>query len=633
MNIIDKLKNTKEPWGVIYDLTPKQIVPILKIASDHYYNTDHPLLTDEVYDMIIDKLKAEDPKNAWFSGIGYSARGKKVKLPFWMGSLDKFKMGENTFGKWLNTHQAPFLITDKLDGISGLLYKKNDKIKLYTRGDGKEGTDISHLLPLININLDKLPDEEIAIRGELIISRKDFNKKYAKKMENARNMAAGIANTKKTSLGPSAHDLRFVCYEIVTPQYIPSKQLSLLKKYGMEVVFSKEINELTMEFLDKYLTNRRKKSEFDIDGIVIAEDKIHRRNTTGDPTYEFAYKGLTETAIVDVVDVIWTPSSDGYLNPVVNYTPVKLSGATLENATGINAKFIENNHIGKGAKIRIIRSNDTIPKILETIKPAKESGLPKNVKYHWSKTGVYIILDKPEGSTTVKIKKIMKFLHEIGMEFLGEGLVTRLVKSGFDTSTKILSLTVDDLMSIEGFKETLANKIISNLRKSINKIDTLTLMAASNILGRGLGKKKLEIIFDKYPNFVDDYSPKDEKKWREKLLQLPGFQETTVDKILTNLPEYQKFQNQISKKIKVKKFKSTVNKNGKFAGMSIVFTGFRNKNWEDEIKANGGKLSTSVSGNTSMLVYDSSATATDKYKKAKELRVKMVEKDKFIKYL
>ena len=162
----------------------------------------------------------------------------------------------------------------------------------------------------------------------------------------------------------------------------------------------------------------------------------------------------------------------------------------------------------------------------------------------------------------------------------------------------------------------------------MNNIDTLTLMSASNILGRGLGKKKLEIILEKYPDFVS-YIPKDENKWRNKLLELPGFQETTVNKILENMPNYLKYQKLFAKKIKIKEFKSNIKKNGKYKDMNIVFTGFRNKNWEDFIKHEGGKLSSSVSKNTNLLVYEDSATNTEKFIKAKSLGVKTIPKSKF----
>jgi len=631
MDILDKLNDMKQPWQMIHSLTVKQIIPIIKIASDHYYNTDHPLISDDVFDMLIDQLTILDPKNAWFKGVGFSQRGEKTKLPFWMGSLDKFKMGDKQFSSWMDKHKAPFVISDKLDGISGLLYhKKNGTNTLYTRGNGDKGRDISYLIPHMHINVDKLPHVDIAIRGELVISRADFDKKYAKKMDKARNMAAGIANTKETSLGSSVKDLRFVTYEIIYPELEPSNQMSLLKKYGMDVVFYQEVNDkFELEYLDKFLKKRREKSPYEIDGIVITEDKKHKRNTSGDPSYSFAFKGITETALSVVDKVTWTPSKDGYLTPRVWFDPVRLSGATIQKATGFNAKFIVDNKIGPGAKVRVIRRHDTIPEVMETIKPAKVSGLPTNYKYHWNDNKVYIILDNPDEDESVKMRKMMKFLQEIKMEFLGEGLVGRLVDHGIDTPVKILSVTPGDLMKIDGFKETLANKIVSNLRKAINNIDTLSLMSASNLLGRGLGRKKLEVILERYPHFVRDFDKYSKNEWRDKLLQLPGFQQTTVDKIIDNMPVYLKFQNKISKQIDVKQFKSKIKKNGKFAGMSIVFTGFRNTPWETLIKNEGGKMSSTVSNNTSILVYVDSAMNTSKYIKGDQLN-KMKVKPKIV---
>ena len=156
---------------VIKNISTTNLVKILKYACDKYYNED-ALLTDEEYDKLYDLLKNKSPKNKFFNQIGCDVSSKKkVKLPYHMGSMDKFKPTTDDLDKWLKKYKGPFVITDKLDGVSGLFVNSNNNKKLYTRGNGTYGTDISILIPFIK-TLNQEFSSDIIIRGEFIISKK-----------------------------------------------------------------------------------------------------------------------------------------------------------------------------------------------------------------------------------------------------------------------------------------------------------------------------------------------------------------------------------------------------------------------------------------------------------------------------
>lgn len=176
----------------LYEILPTlnvlELEKIIKMSSDSYYNLGISLIDDNKYDILLERLKEINPKSVLLKEIGAPVKGKKVKLPYWMGSMDKITNSEKQINKWISKYNGDYVISNKLDGISCLLVKDGN-IKLYTRGNGSEGQNITHLLNMININTDKIEDGS-ALRGELIMTIKNF-KKYSKLMSNARNMVGG----------------------------------------------------------------------------------------------------------------------------------------------------------------------------------------------------------------------------------------------------------------------------------------------------------------------------------------------------------------------------------------------------------------------------------------------------------
>jgi NAD-dependent DNA ligase len=627
--IVKKIKELENNIELARKIPITILAKIIKYATDKYYNTQVSIISDELFDFLIDVLKERSPKNKVLTQIGAPITEKiKIKLPFHMGSLNKIKPGGG-LNKWIEKNKGHYSISDKLDGISGLLHKKGNKINLYTRGDGTYGTDISYLIPHIkSIKIDKLP-ENISIRGELIISKIKF-KKYENTMANGRNMVAGIVNAK--TFDPTiVNDIEFICYELIE-NIKHSEQINLLQSYGLKCVYNSILYELNDNILNKLLEKRKKESEYEIDGIVIFDNNIHPKNKSGNPDYGFAFKSLSslEYADVQVIDIEWNLSKDGLIKPIVKIIPTKISGVIISNVTGHNAKNIIDNKISKGSIIRIVRSGDVIPYIVEVIKFAPKIQYPV-IPYKWNESGVDLIYDKNiEDEIAVEqllMKNLTNFFKKIGTKWIDENTIIKFINAGYLSIKEIIKATKDDLLELESFGEKMAEKIYNSIQESLKDIELVDIMNGSNIFGNGFGKKKLGAILKVYPDIVDKKINKD--KLIDMIKKIDGFDDKTAIKFSENIDEFCNFLKELNVTYE-NKFKE-MKVGNKFKNMNIVFTGFRDKELEEKIINEGGKIVTSVSKNTNLIICIDKNESSNKMDKAKNLNIKIMLKDEFIK--
>jgi len=633
---LKKLKQDPEEYARALSI-PK-LVTLLKILADAYYNTGKPLVSDEINDILKSILEKRDKNNKFLKQIGTPIKGTKkmVKLPYYTGSAEKKKPGSRELEKWIEEYSGQCVISDKLDGVSAVFQKKDNDLFLYSRGDGFIGQDISHLIPHLFTEdfIDDLPEEDFVVRGELIMNKKDFNKYFSEDYENARNMISGIVNAKtldKTRQNVLKYT-KFITYIVFEPESLkPSKQLEWLEDAGFRIVHNEIVNKLTEEYLKDKLEERRKKSPFEIDGLIVIHNKVYKLISGKYPKDSFAYKSIlsNEVAIVKVIDVDWRPSQYKYVKPRVIVEKTRLNGVYITHATAHNAKYIIDNKIGEGAIIKLIRSGDVIPKIIEVVKPAKKPKLP-DFKYKWNKTKVDIIVDDDSQDLEVLIKNITSFFKTIGVKYMSSGIVTKLVDAGYDSVKKIILANIDEIADIEGLGERSATKIKQEIRLSLNNVTLSKLMAASHIFGRGFGEKRFDLIVSQYPNILEiDY--KNKTKLVNMITEIDGFNLTTANQFADNLPLFKKFVDHIKNLIDIKKL--TVKKlsiKGKMKNEVIVFTGIRDKHLEQWIVKNGGKVSTSVSKNTTLVVAKDPTISGSKLTKAKKLGVKILSYDDFL---
>ena len=611
-------------------LKEKDIENIIRQSNAAYYNTKTPLLTDNEFDIIKEYMERKYPENEILDNIGAEVLKNKVELPYEMPSMDKIKPDSNALQNWTKKYNGPYVISSKLDGVSGLYTTEGDKPKLYTRGNGKVGQDISYLLSVL-----KLPkDKDIVVRGEFIIPRKVFEDKYIKTFANARNLVSGIINSKK--IDEKTKDLDFVVYEVIKPGLIPSRQMKKIEELGFKTVLHQEDNALTNEKLSDILIDWRTNYEYEMDGIIISDDKIYKR-ISGNPDHAFAFKMVISDQVAEakVVDVIWQISKNGYLKPKVQIEPVRLGGVTIQYATGFNAKFIESNKIGIGAIIQIIRSGDVIPFIQSVVQPAENAKMPTE-EYHWTDTGVDIVLNNIDDNDDVKEKIITAFFTTLKVDGLSSGNVKRFMKAGYKSISSILKMSKQDFEKIEGFKSKMIEKVYTGIQTKVKEASLLDIMVASNLLGRGLGERKMKPIMEAHPDILTSTEPADKKI---KMLQdvngigtenaksfvsnitlfLEFLKETNLEyKLNTNVLKEEKIQTRSRTKSKENEEKHILH------DKHVVMTKIRDKEIIEKLKEKGGFLDDNVNKNTFALIVKELDDSSNKIKKAKDLGIRIM---------
>jgi NAD-dependent DNA ligase len=643
-----------------YHLTDLESLHLLEEASDKYYNTCQPIMTDEEYDTLFEHTYKNTP--GYYGNpppIGsMPTNNQKTELPYFMGSMNKIKSGSKDFEDWKRIYKGPYSISCKLDGISCLFVKPHNQFeqKLYTRGTGTIGTDISHLLPFIKtIPLKKkemTTTSLIVMRGELVISKKTFETKYAKQFKNMRNMVAGILNQKMDQKSEEQkqiyRDIDFVVYEVIEPANLtPIKQFEYLSAFKIKTVWNETTAILTETMLTDLLKQKKTTYDYDIDGLVIYDNHQVYERKSENPKHAFAFKINTQIAEAIISKVLWEVSKDGYLKPRVQIEPpISLGGVLIEYATGFNAKFIIQNKIGPGAKIQLIRSGDVIPYISSIIEPSKMENLyPEDPsiagKYHWTESGVDLALDADQLSEnkTMQIKQITKFFQEIGVNGIGEGNVIRIYNHKppkGQSIAKILKMTEEDFRDVDGFQTKMAKKLYEGIKEAIQKVTIPQLMVATNIFGRGFSNIKVETIMNALPDILESTLNKTEKI--NVLLKVPGIASKTATDFVEGIEPFIAFLEETSLKAKLIKAGAvetitTSETSHLLKSKTIVMTGFRNKQLEDKLKQIGAKIGSSVSGSTGILIIKDDTEEsknTTKYKEGLAKKIMILTLSEFL---
>lgn len=608
-----------------FDTEDLLILHSIKLYTDDvYYNTGEPSgFEDYQYDMLKETLQKRDPEYTPPIGVQIREDENKVDLPFWLSGIETFKSKDkDKIEKWIKNNPAKtYIVEDKLDGVSGLLVREDGDITLYTRGDGHVGSDITHLSKYLK--LPKLSGQTIAVRGELVIDRDVFDRKYANTYSNPRNMVSGLVNAK--SMREGIKDLDFVVYEIVGDDIMskPSEQLEKLKEQGFKVVNHDLIDDISLEKLEKLLFDFKEKANYEIDGIIIQPNIPYERSRSGLPEYAMAFK-IDIIKETEVVEVEWNVSKWGALKPRVKIKPVSLGGVTITYATGFNGKFILDNKIGKGANISITRSGEVIPFIVKVNKPSKEADMP-DVEYRWNETKVDIYTE--EFGDEKRIKLITTLFDKLSIKHVGEATVKKLYNYGLDTFLKIISADKDDLSEVESFGEKSIDRIYTNIRNGLKGVSIPLILGSSGIFGIGLGRKKLDTLFNDIPDLLTIYKDVSRDELMEMVMNVDGFSDKTATKIVNSVEDADKFLSSLPDYVT---FKEVEKKSSSLKGMVAITSGFRDKELESNIVERGGKVTTSVSKKTTAVIVKNKDDTSSKIKKAKELGIKLYTKDEFI---
>ena len=665
------MASTFQEQGVDYlhQLSEKKLVTLIKDANRLYYNSSsQPILTDNQFDIVKSYMEKHYPSNPVLNEIGAPVELHKTNLPVFMPSMNKIKPDTKALAKWIATYPSnkhSYVLSAKLDGVSGLYTNANPTKtpKLYTRGNGTVGQDISHFIPYITNSLPKLPtNNNVTIRGEFIIPKKVFQTHYAKTFANARNMVSGIINSKSIDKKKLAH-VHFVTYELIEPVHRPSTQLSTLSSspYGFEVVLHKRVKSVTNESLSTLLVEWRNKYEYEIDGVIVAYNKktsvSERKNKN--PDHAFAFKMILSDQVAEatVLDVLWAPSKDGYLKPRIKIDPIVLGGVKIEYATAFNAKYVVEHNIGIGTMIQLVRSGDVIPHIMGVTQSSEKPKLPcmPSDQYRWNDSHVDFMLVNKKQNKIVVEKNIVGFFKGLGVECLGPGNIRKIIKAGYDTIPKIIAMTTADLLTIPTFKEKMATKIYTNIHETLNTIDLPTIMHASNVFGRGFGVKKLKPILQAIPTILSSQpqqppAPSTTSVTIDQVESIKGMAHKTSKRFVEAIPAFIAFIHETNHPYLIELITTPYSTNHHpnptlasssssssststtlhpLHGKKIVLTGFRDKALVKEIESFGGIHTSSVSKNTFVVLVKDIDEDTGKAEQAREKNIPIMTAEAF----
>lgn len=645
----------------------------LRRASYEYHNGLKQSMTDQEYDELYEKMKKLDPFNSFFEEVGARAIDE-VDLPYKMPSLDK-KNNEN-IDKWISKYSAnEYVIEPKIDGCSALYiirYDKNDSCfhkKLYTRGNGIKGRDISHLIPYLKC-LDEtyhffVDTDDMVVRGELVLPNLS---QFISEGQIARNLVAGAIN-KKTIDEKLLSEMHFYAYEFIYKNISQINSFDVLEECGFRaiphiLISSNEFTNGAKETLNEIYDLFVRELSCDIDGLVVTPniDRSHdveiRTSGPVPPKDRIAWKDFknVQTYTTEVTRVEWNPSSYGIFVPRVFYKPVKVVGAVLSRSTGINAKWIVDNKIGPGAIISVIRSGDTIPKIVKVIKSAEEPQMPDD-EYEWVDNGDRELINiKTLSKELYTIQRLKKGLDELDVENVGIGIVKNMYNAGFDTIEKIYAASESDFEEkLERCGEKLAKRIYAGLRVNKNKWNELNFMLASCTMPRGIGMTKLKLLYD---------IEKNPEKWSTELFEskkIKGISIETISDIVACVDDYIEWYNDnmssneifsiiddsnnneksfsdISPEVSRKPmFKSEVLSQSPYdtdcmdipnqcqRSLTYVFTGFRDNALKEKLEKSGHSVVENVTKAVDFVVYKGTLTESGKTKKAQQYGIKLIE--------
>ena len=659
-------------------------IKLINKFNKNYYDKSDPLVTDSEYDkikkeilLLENKFKFLKSKSSPSNLVGYkpSKNFKKVshRVPmlslsnaFTEEDLVNFEKKINNFLSQSADYKISYMAEPKIDGISASLTYKNGKLERgLSRGDGKEGEDITNNLKTISdipqTIISKDFPEDIDIRGEVFIKNSDF-KNLKEKFANPRNAASGSLRQKNPN-DTKKIPLNFIAYTYGYEKGLKAtNQHEFLKKLNQWGFKTNSLSKLITGIKNLIVNYNeveklRSKLDYDIDGIVykMNEFSLQKRlgNVANAPRWAIAHKFSSNKAISEILDIDIQIGRTGALTPVAKIKSVNIGGVVVSNATLHNEDEIMRKDIRIGDTVSIERAGDVIPHILSVDfnkrqKTSQRFIFPSNCPSCGSKTikefnkltkkndAVRRCSSKDYYCDKITVEKLKHFVSKdaFNIDGLGKKIIEgfwklKLIKYPQD----IFKLDFSKIEKLEGW----GKLSVENLKYSINQKKSISLERFIFALGiRHIGLENAKLLskyFMSYLNFKNLFKT---KKY-EDLLNIDGIGETQVSSIksffINNINI--KVLNELDKVLLIKDVSQKKN-NGLLKDKSFLITGKLNGISRAEVKSmieeNSGKTVSSVSNKLNYLIVGEKPTKR-KVESAKGLKITILNQDDFLKML
>lgn len=603
----------------ITNMTNLELETLLKKYSQHYYN-GKSLITDSEWDNLYDYYFKKNPKSIFFNEIGSSPVNNKIKLPIYLGSLDKVKPDNKHFIKFFQPKDI-FILSEKLDGVSILLDYKNNKMKAYSRGNGYYGQDVTPTISQIeNIPNTKL-NKSIMVRGELVIPKK-YNT-----LKNLRNIVSGVVNSKIPDVNV-LKECNFIAYSIPNSNDCPREQFQNLENMGFTIPRVESMDSAKIDNISSHLStkfkNWREESIYDIDGLVISKNISENIIPNNNPKNTVAFKSiqLDQIAKTEVLDIEWNLSKDKIYKPVLILKSVQISNSNINRVTAHNARYLIKKQIGIGSEIELIRSGDVIPKVHKVIS-ISEPHFPIS-NWEWDKNQTDII--SPDADN--KDKLLLHFIKKIGGKYINLKTCGKLKESGVDNISKLLSTDNDFLSNINGLNHKSITKILESIRVNLEKCELTSLVVATNCFGSSFGESRIKLIMNSLGNDIVNYT----ETQIENLDQITGISNLLKEHFnigVSNLRNYLRDYPLINKYYLDKLNIQPNLSGGKLDNIKICFTGFRDKNLQTHLLDEGAIIKNNITKDLDILIIKNNEQVSKKITKAEELSITILAVDDF----
>lgn len=499
----------------------EQKIEYLQKLDNHYYNTGKPLVSDLEYDLLKSEAKGLVPDHPYFQTVGAPVSGDKVKLPYILGSLKKVKT--DTVDNWMISQSGIKVISGKADGVSIYVKYVDGKVVFATtRGDGYEGQDITEKAKLFcpDIFLGGVAE----FRGEATLQGTTHTELGYK---TRRNGVAGLLNDDKVN---RCEHIKPVFYEVLSDHgdLTEMDRFMFMGEIGLTTVPFTSCTDMLADELSKLLEVTKNSVDYDIDGLVIANNGSKRENVYY-PKNKVAFKVNEEAVLCTVTEVKWDVGRSGKLTPVVHIEPTEIQGVTVSKCTGFNFGFIDSNKIACGSEVYVVRSGDVIPYI-EEVKNLSKEYLPFNTcpscgnLVELSETEVDLYCHNRDCGQTA-YKKVEHFLRTLGAENI---TIKTLKKLGIDTIEKAYALDELDIIGLEGFGKRRAQQVVEEIEKT-KKTTSPKMLQAFGI--PGIGQTASEDICNKFHEQIFDLS-------MNELQSIPGIGVKTSANYNLHIGEY-----------------------------------------------------------------------------------------------
>lgn len=642
----------------------RELVKELNLASRAYYQESREIMTNYEYDKGYDRLlELEKMTGVTLADspsihVGYEVLSDlpKENHESPMLSLDKTK-DVSALQTWIGNHTG--LLSWKLDGLTIVLtYRDGELFKAVTRGNGITGEVITNNAKVFKNIPHRIPYRgELVLRGEAVIKYSDFEKINASidsvdaKYKNPRNLCSGSVRQLNNEI-TSKRSVFFFAFTLVrqNPDIETNsrkEQMEWLQSQGFETVEYKIVNKENIEDTVLWFSEHIETNDLPSDGLVLTFDDIAYSRSLGAtakfPRDSIAFKWADETEKTHLLEVEWSASRTGLINPVAIFEPVQLEGTTVSRASIHNVSILESLQLGLGDELLVYKANMIIPQISENLTRSGTLEIPSLCPVCHQPTKILKendvkVLTCPNPECEAKhIKRLTLFVSRdaFNIEGLSEATLEKFVQKGFIQSLEDifhLDRYKDEIIGMEGMGEKSYTNLIQAIEKS-KKIPTARFIYSLGISGVGLSNAKLICRY-----FKDDIQAIMSAS-EEDMTAIEGIGPV----IAKNFEAF--FSNEKSRKEadallkEIQLEKEEISEDSKiFEGKTFVITGsvhhFSNRNaLKSLIESKGGKVAGSVSSKTHYLINNDAESTSSKNKKARELGIPILTEDDFLKLL